>query len=216
MRYTSSQMTGKKDWNYPRFHLLAFLRRRQGIEIFNPAEEESYSGDWVATLSADLKTIQNNCDEIEMFGAWSHSAGAWLELITAVKLGKRIILPWNQRPIVWLMQWWFKPTEHKLVWWLWDLMWDIEMTLTGEQMTDPNYRKVTGYKTSDGKIFSTETEAQEQAKSILKEEAKQTHLVAINALLNDYVAEQGEGYTFFDLKPALVVQLIADYLAEEK
>lgn len=120
MRYISSQMSGIEGYNFDRFDKKALHLRCIGVDVCNPAEEDNYDGNWAKTLARDLVDISENCDEYEPFGAWTHSFGAWLEFLVAIKLGLKIIVPWYMKPLIWFIRKWMEPKPRKLRWWVYD------------------------------------------------------------------------------------------------
>jgi hypothetical protein len=78
------------------FHTAAYVLRRQGHEVFNPAEEDIKRqgfdvSDLRAALSADTKYICEEADAIAMLPGWENSKGARAEHALALALGHRVM-----------------------------------------------------------------------------------------------------------------------------
>ena len=86
-------------FNFPAFRVAAYELRRQGHDVFSPAErdEEIYGVDFSDTdgkdfdlrsaLAADCKYICEEADGIYMLKGWEKSYGARAEHALAVALG---------------------------------------------------------------------------------------------------------------------------------
>ena len=97
MIYISGQMTGIKDYNYPKFNSVAETLRSKGIEVFNPAEIKidprikNPKKIWKAYMRKCIPAIKK-CDMILMLKGWELSKGAKQELKRAIELGLEVVL----------------------------------------------------------------------------------------------------------------------------
>ncbi len=76
--YIAGPMTGIADFNKPMFDAAAHMLRRQGHEVFNPADEDAD----IVYRDAMKKDTNWICDEAEaiyMLPGWEHSPGAFTE-----------------------------------------------------------------------------------------------------------------------------------------
>ena len=90
------------NYNFPAFEKKKFELNQEYIDVWNPAEHEPDKTDamWSEYLAQDIIDIEENCDSILMFGQWYRSAGAYIELITAHRLGLEIII--EQKWLRWI------------------------------------------------------------------------------------------------------------------
>ena len=110
--YLAGPMTHLPHFNFPAFHTAAYVLRRQGHDVFNPAEEDikrqgfdvsldnptgdpklvaAQGFDLRAALSADTKYICEEADAIAMLPGWENSKGARAEHALALALGHRVM-----------------------------------------------------------------------------------------------------------------------------
>ena len=91
MMYISGQMTGIKDYNYPKFNSVAETLRSKGYDVMNPVElcSEITSGLWTEYITLCLAGIER-CKTIYLLKGWENSRGAKLELKKAIELGLEI------------------------------------------------------------------------------------------------------------------------------
>lgn len=107
--YLAGPMRGIKDFNFPLFHATAAELRKQGHEVFNPAEhdenvygvgfnksENGFFGDIPffnirSALLFDLMELIQNCDTIALLPGWENSSGAKAEYWAAKAIGLKVI-----------------------------------------------------------------------------------------------------------------------------
>lgn len=111
--YVAGPMRGIPEFNFPAFHAAAAHLRRDGHEVFNPAERDiahhgtdiskgNATGDEALAavthgfnlreaLKDDLEFICLHADAIALLPGWENSKGARAELHTAIALGLQII-----------------------------------------------------------------------------------------------------------------------------
>lgn len=111
--YLAGPMRSIPFFNYPAFHAAAAHLRRDGHEVFNPAERDiachgkdiskgNTTGDEALAAAAhgfnlreamkdDLEFICLHADAIALLPGWENSKGARAELHTAIALGLQII-----------------------------------------------------------------------------------------------------------------------------
>lgn len=110
--YLAGPMRGVPEFNFPAFFAAAAVLRRDGFEVFNPAEKdcETYGDigkgnptgdeaqaqkehgfDLRKALAADLEFICLNADILALLPGWENSKGATAEYCTARALGLEII-----------------------------------------------------------------------------------------------------------------------------
>ncbi len=89
--YLAGPMTGLPEFNYPAFHAKAAELRAQGIDVRNPAENDSGSAgkSWEFYMRLALRMLLE-CDEIHMLPGWGESRGAQLELFVARMLSMTV------------------------------------------------------------------------------------------------------------------------------
>ncbi len=93
--YISGPMSGKDDFNFPAFNELARRLRLFGFPVLNPADfGADASLTWAECLKRDLVLV-GHCDVLILLPGYADSAGATLEVSTALGLKKRIVLPDN-------------------------------------------------------------------------------------------------------------------------
>lgn len=114
--YLAGPMTSIEFFNFPAFDIAAFTLRRQGHEVFSPADNdrgllgkppgwlpspEDSTGPWQrwaipgapdlrTMLGMDLAWIAANADAIAMMPGWEKSSGAFVEWAMARALGLSI------------------------------------------------------------------------------------------------------------------------------
>jgi hypothetical protein len=90
-------MTGHEDYNYPAFHRMAELLRKDGHEPVNPAEH--FEGDQTRPyrdyMRRDLGRLVTDVDAIVLLDGWEASPGAYLEYLVAVATELRIYVQHN-------------------------------------------------------------------------------------------------------------------------
>jgi len=112
--YLAGPMSGLPHFNFPAFHTAAYTLRRQGHEVFNPAEEdikrhngvdisltnhlgspelaaEQFGFSLREALAGDFEYICRTADAIAMLPGWENSKGARAEHAAAVALGHAIL-----------------------------------------------------------------------------------------------------------------------------
>lgn len=112
--YLAGPMSGIPNFNFPAFNSAAYTLRKQGYEVFNPAERDierhggvdisigNETGDQalaVAThsfslrdaLADDTAYICKEANAIAMLPGWENSKGARAEHALAVALGHQVI-----------------------------------------------------------------------------------------------------------------------------
>jgi len=106
--YLAGPMTGLPEHNYPAFAEARERIRKEGHEIFCPAEHALLEGyepttpvtkEWVQDkMRVFLSTILDS-DGIVVLPGWARSEGAKVEVATAVATGKKIFQYHKHRPI---------------------------------------------------------------------------------------------------------------------
>lgn len=111
--YVAGPMRGIPEFNFPAFHAAAADLRKQGHEVFNPAERDNErhgvdiskgnaTGDEALAakqhgfnlreaLHQDLEFICLHADAIALLPGWHNSKGAQAELATANALGLVVV-----------------------------------------------------------------------------------------------------------------------------
>ena len=96
-----------KDFNFPAFFAAAEYLRRQGFEVFNPAEEDLKTwgcldavkkyANYRDCLKKDLLYLLDHADAMYVLPGWEASKGVAVELALAKALGLKIeFLPNNK------------------------------------------------------------------------------------------------------------------------
>lgn len=89
--YLAGPMTGYKDLNFPHFHAVADLLRRQGHEVINPAEVNSDpTMAWEDCMRKDIAVLVT-CEGIALLDGWEKSRGATLEHHIARSLSMHVL-----------------------------------------------------------------------------------------------------------------------------
>lgn len=90
--YIAGPMTGLPEFNYPAFHAAAEELRAKGVEVENPAENDSGSSgkSWDFYIRLALTQLLK-CDTILLLPGWETSRGAVLERHVAEALGMEVI-----------------------------------------------------------------------------------------------------------------------------
>lgn len=89
--YIAGPMTGIPEFNYPAFNAVAAQLRAEGVEVVNPAEQDSGSTGkpWDFYMRLGLRGLLE-CDAVVLLPGWKASRGARLERLIAEELGMRI------------------------------------------------------------------------------------------------------------------------------
>jgi len=112
--YLSSKITGLKEKDWVGSFLLKEdeLSRLEGWDIINPANFKPDVEDpqWQHYITEDIQILCDNADGIYMFGEWWSSCGAWVELLSAIRTDKEIIVEnrWLRIPVKLITKWFRK------------------------------------------------------------------------------------------------------------
>jgi nucleoside 2-deoxyribosyltransferase len=88
--YLAGPMTGKAEWNFPRFHEVARQLRSLGWCVVNPAELcPDTTAPWSTIMRRDLKALLD-CDTLVLLEGWEDSRGTHLEIQLAHRIGIRV------------------------------------------------------------------------------------------------------------------------------
>lgn len=102
--YLAGPMRGVPDFNFPAFDEATRVLRKDGWDVFSPADHDRKNGfdpkgltghedlaglgfDLRKALSADLEFITTKADAVAVLGGWQYSSGARAEVATAHALG---------------------------------------------------------------------------------------------------------------------------------
>lgn len=106
--YLAGPMRGIEEFNFPAFEAAALHLRRQGYQVFSPAEHDLESGfdpkgtldgfNLRAALKWDLETI-TSCNCVVVLPGWEHSKGCAAEVATARALGIKVLSYPDLQPI---------------------------------------------------------------------------------------------------------------------
>ncbi len=113
--YLAGPMRGKPFFNFPEFDKAAKALRKEGHEVFNPAERDREAcGEDIANpagseaqaeakgfslreaLAADMKYICEEAEAIALLPGWENSKGALAERLVAVALGLKVLVIYPQ------------------------------------------------------------------------------------------------------------------------
>lgn len=97
--YLSSKITGLPldEW-YDNFiekeEFLLDFHDGDDLEIINPAkfEPEVENPQWQDYITEDIQILCDNATTIYLFGKWWSSCGCWVELLSAIRTNKEIIV----------------------------------------------------------------------------------------------------------------------------
>jgi hypothetical protein len=96
--YISGPMTGKKNHNFDLFHRWANFFRKEGLRVFNPAE--NFNGDTSLEreeyLRKDVEML-TKCGAIFFLPEWGESQGAQLEYLIAQELKMKMYALQNDK-----------------------------------------------------------------------------------------------------------------------
>lgn len=111
--YLAGPMRGIPEFNYPAFHRGAAKLRRQGWDVFSPAEHDEECGltgpeaskheNLMVLMSDDLRFILTEADAVFLLPGWRDSQGARLEVEAAKFKNIEVVLPeewWYMEPDV--------------------------------------------------------------------------------------------------------------------
>ena len=99
--YIAGPMRGYECYNFEAFFYWAYLLKKAGCRVLNPAQKdvEKMLGGWVYTddmwqevIDEDLAWIERDADAIFLMKGWTESKGACLEHQKAVELGLEIFM----------------------------------------------------------------------------------------------------------------------------
>ena len=95
--YISGGMSGYEDHNFPAFNAAAEKFRKQGLFVYNPAENPIMDS-WEAYLCEDLQSVCK-ADAVVVLPRWRESKGAKLEVFVAQNLKKPVLDLETLKPI---------------------------------------------------------------------------------------------------------------------
>ena len=87
--YLSGPMRGHPDLNFPAFHYAAKKLRKQGFEVYSPAENDD--PDIRIALAKDTSWICRQADIVAVLPGWETSRGAKMEIALAYALGINVM-----------------------------------------------------------------------------------------------------------------------------
>lgn len=92
--YLAGPMSGVAAHNFPEFHRVAGLLRRQGYEVFNPAENDDGSTRRPRAfyMRLDIPALMAS-EGVVLLPGWHESRGASLEVWIAIDLGLPLFRP---------------------------------------------------------------------------------------------------------------------------
>lgn len=64
------------------------------IRVINPSkfQPEINNPDWCDYMVECIQIVRDNADVLYLFGDWHKSAGAWVEMIVALRYGKKVFI----------------------------------------------------------------------------------------------------------------------------
>lgn len=91
MVYICGPMTGIKDYNRPKFNRVAYKFRREGYDVFNPAEIKGQPNwDWQRYMRSAIRGMMK-CEAVYVLDGYETSKGANIEINLAKELGMTIL-----------------------------------------------------------------------------------------------------------------------------
>ncbi len=102
--FSSSKMSGMPGHNIIGFNRKRLeLKRRFGWQVWDQFTHICTSS-WSREIGKDLDVLEENCWAIYMWGKWYCAQGAWVELISAHRMGLKIYIEqWWLRWIKWML-----------------------------------------------------------------------------------------------------------------
>lgn len=93
--YLAGPMSGIPELNFPHFHAVTALLRRQSHEVINPAEVNSDpAAKWEDCMRADIAVLVT-CEGVALLAGWEKSRGATLEHHIAARWAWACTAPTN-------------------------------------------------------------------------------------------------------------------------
>ncbi len=89
--YLAGPMRGLPDFNFPEFYRHAHALRKEGHEVFNPAEIGIHQDNIRQIFAVEMDWLCREAEAVALMPGWSESLGARAELALARALGLKVM-----------------------------------------------------------------------------------------------------------------------------